>query len=47
MQALIAAIIVIVLVVLIWKFVKGAFKIAIVVGIAVLIYLGLHQVGIL
>jgi hypothetical protein len=40
-QALVAAIVVVVLVLLIWKFVKGAFKIAVVVGIAILIYLGL------
>jgi hypothetical protein len=46
-NALIAAILVVVLVIIIWKFIKGAFKIAIVVGVAVLIYLGLNQAGII
>ncbi|MEA3202234.1 MAG: hypothetical protein QOE90_3662 [Thermoplasmata archaeon] len=46
-QALIAAIIVIVLVFLIWKFVKAAFKIALVVGIAILIYLALNALHVI
>jgi hypothetical protein len=46
-QALIAAIIVIVLVFLIWKFVKAAFKIALVVGIAILIYLALNALRVI
>lgn len=46
-QALIAAIIVIVIVFLIWKFVKAAFKIALVVGIAILIYLALNAAHVL
>jgi hypothetical protein len=46
-NALIAAALVVILVVLIWKFIKGAFKIAIIVGVAVLIYLGLNQAGII
>lgn len=46
-NALIAAVLVVLLVLIIWKFVKVAFKIALVVGVAVLIYLGLNQAGIL
>ena len=46
-NALIAAVLVVILVVIAWKFIKGAFKIAIVVGIAILIYLGLNQAGII
>lgn len=41
-QAIAAAIIVIVIVFLVWKFVKAAFKIALIVGLAILIYIGLN-----
>lgn len=40
-----AAIAVVIGILLIWKFVKFAFKIALVVGIAVLLFLGAQQLG--
>jgi len=46
-NALIAAIVVVLLVLIIWKFVKVAFKIALVVGIAILIFLGLNAAGVI
>ncbi|GEM_PF-3746264 len=45
-QAIVAAVIVVVLVLLAWKFLKFAFKVAIIVAAAVLIYLAIHAAGI-
>lgn len=45
-QAIVAAIIVVVLVLIAWKFLKFAFKVAIIVVAAVLIYLAIHAAGI-
>lgn len=42
-----AAIGVVVAVVLVWKLMKGLFKLAIVVGVAILIFLGLRQFNVL
>lgn len=47
MWAAIAAVGVIVALLLIWKFVKFAFKIALIVGVAILVYLGLQQLGVI
>lgn len=46
-QAIIASVIVILVVLLAWKFLKLAFKIALVVGAAVAIYFALKWAGIL
>lgn len=47
MWAIAAALAVVVGVVLVWKFMKFAFKLAIVVGVAVLLFLGLQQFNVL
>ena len=46
-QAIWAAIAVVVIVILAWKFLKFAFKIGILVVAAVLLYLALHAAGII
>lgn len=46
-NAIIAAVIVVVILFLVWKFVKFAFKIALVVGVAILLYIVLNKLGVL
>lgn len=46
-QAIIASVVVILIVIIAWKFLKLAFKIALVVVAAILIYMALNWAGIL